>query len=78
MGTDYSKVLEKVRHRVFIISERCKECGLCIAMCPVKILGKSVSRSSRGYRYPSVLDETKCIGCRLCEYSCPELAIYVL
>lgn len=50
----------------------CKACGICIHFCPRKVLeadkqGRAVAR------YPE-----KCVGCRLCEFRCPDLAIMVI
>jgi len=54
-----------------VIRERwCKGCGICVAFCPKKVLalknGKVVAERP--------LD---CIGCRMCEYRCPDLAIEI-
>ncbi|WP_440059705.1 4Fe-4S binding protein [Thermogladius sp. 4427co] len=62
---------------VNVIEDRCKECGLCIYICPVKILAKGENINAYGYRPPMVTNIEKCIGCKLCEYICPEFAIYV-
>ncbi|MGC9182016.1 4Fe-4S dicluster domain-containing protein [Thermogladius sp.] len=65
------------RFVVNVIRDRCKECEFCIAICPVKILVKGQNSNRFGYRPPVVTEPDKCIGCRLCEYVCPEFAIYV-
>lgn len=65
------------RYRVNIIVDRCKECGICIAVCPTKVLTKSNILNRNGYRPPEPAHIEKCIGCRLCEYNCPDFAIYV-
>lgn len=65
------------KHSVYVIIDRCKECGLCIAICPVKVLVKSTILNKYGYHPPEPLHIEKCIGCRLCEYNCPDFAIFV-
>ncbi|NAZ26764.1 MAG: 4Fe-4S dicluster domain-containing protein [Thermogladius sp.] len=65
------------RFTITVIRDRCKECGFCINVCPVKILVKSSVENKYGFRPPTVLNPEKCIGCRLCEYMCPEFAIFV-
>ncbi|MGC8982825.1 MAG: 4Fe-4S dicluster domain-containing protein [Desulfurococcaceae archaeon] len=62
---------------VNVIIDRCKECGLCIAVCPTKVLEKSNILNRYGYRPPAPVNIDKCIGCRLCEYTCPDFAIFV-
>jgi len=51
--------------------ELCKGCERCIDACPQDIL------NAKGYRYSVVSDESRCIGCRLCAISCPDVAIEV-
>jgi len=63
--------------KVIIIADRCKECGICIDKCPVGILRRGDKYNAYGYRFTVVTDSSKCLGCRVCEYFCPELAIYV-
>lgn len=66
------------KFRVNVIVDRCKECGICIALCPTRVLVKSNTLFNRyGFRPPEPLYIEKCIGCRLCEYSCPDFALFV-
>ncbi len=65
------------KFRVSVVADRCKECGLCIAVCPKKVLVRSNKYNKYGFRYPEPARIEECIGCRLCEYNCPDFAIYV-
>ena len=65
------------RFRVNIITSRCKECGICIGVCPAKVLIRGSNHNEYGFRYPIPANIERCIGCRLCEYSCPDFAIFV-
>ncbi|MEM4717439.1 MAG: 4Fe-4S binding protein [Desulfurococcaceae archaeon] len=65
------------KYRISIIIDRCKECGLCLSICPVKVLVKSNILNKYGYHPPSPEYIDKCIGCKLCEYHCPDFAIFV-
>jgi len=49
----------------------CKGCGLCIAICPKKVL----ELDSKAKCEPVRMDD--CIGCRQCENICPDMAITV-
>jgi len=63
--------------QVNIIVERCKGCGICVSLCPVKVLDFSEHLNSRGYRFVEAKYPEKCIGCKKCELHCPDFAIYV-
>jgi 2-oxoglutarate ferredoxin oxidoreductase subunit delta len=60
-----------------IIAGRCKECGLCINICPVKILEAGDRINEKGFYVTTVSEPDKCIGCMLCEQICPDYAIFV-
>lgn len=67
------------RGKVYIIKERCKECGFCIDNCPSKVLVKSEDVNERGYHYPVVVEEPPlkvCIACGFCSLICPDFAIF--
>jgi len=66
-----------------IDSELCKDCKLCISVCPHKLIESSDRMNQKGY-YPAVFIEKhskkegrKCTGCSLCAIMCPEIAIEV-
>jgi ferredoxin len=65
------------RGQVYIITERCKECGFCWTFCPLGVLEKSGQSNIKGYHYPRVKEgkETACIHCETCTLICPEFAI---
>lgn len=48
---------------------RCKQCEICVALCPVQALGWNEDK------YPVIVDKNKCVLCGLCEYHCPDFAI---
>lgn len=56
----------------------CKGCGLCVEVCPKKIitLDKSVM-NAKGYHPAAVTDMESCIGCAMCAMMCPDCAITV-
>ena len=64
--------------KVTFISERCKNCGLCISVCPRKIiLANRDSLNAKGYHPAHVLEMEKCIGCGFCATICPDCVITV-
>lgn len=62
--------------KVFIDSERCKGCGLCVAVCPKQIMVISKKSNKHGY-FPAETDNSKCNGCAACAIICPDAAIGV-
>lgn len=56
----------------------CKGCGLCVEVCPKKIvfLDKSIL-NGKGYHPAAVTDMGSCIGCAMCAVMCPDCAITV-
>ena len=66
-----------------INSELCKDCKLCISVCPHRLIESSDRMNPKGY-YPAFFIEKdlkkegrKCTGCSLCAIACPEIAIEV-
>lgn len=62
---------------VQINKDACKGCGICITMCPVKILAFSDELNKRGVRFPKITQEEKCTKCENCMIYCPDFAVVV-
>lgn len=64
--------------RVTINVERCKGCGLCVSVCPKKILSLDKNTiNSKGYNPSSCINPDECIGCANCALICPDSVITV-
>lgn len=63
--------------KVVVLSEYCKSCGLCITMCPQKILTIGDKANSKGYYTVVITDEDQCKGCALCGLICPDMALEI-
>ena len=61
-----------------IAVDRCKGCGLCITVCPKKIIELSkTTLNAKGYTPAEIVDMSACIGCAMCATICPDCAITV-
>lgn len=59
--------------------EKCKGCGMCVEVCPKKIIFiKQDKFNKKGYYIATVDNVEKCIGCGLCAIRCPDSAIEVV
>lgn len=57
--------------------EQCKSCGLCIEICPKKVLSWDDEVLGH-FGTPTVKCDIKnCIQCKSCEKICPDMAIRV-
>ncbi len=57
---------------------KCKGCGLCVEVCPKKIIRLNTDiRTPKGYNPAECTDVSQCIGCGLCFTMCPDCAITV-
>lgn len=58
--------------------ERCKGCGLCVDVCPKKIIKlEEEIINVKGYHPASITDQEKCIACAMCATMCPDCVIKV-
>ncbi|MGQ9700673.1 MAG: 4Fe-4S binding protein [Candidatus Bipolaricaulaceae bacterium] len=62
---------------VRVDKERCKGCGLCVAVCPFGVLAITSELNRYGYAVAGVVGPEKCTGCAMCAQMCPEAAIEV-
>ncbi|MBP3914284.1 MAG: 4Fe-4S binding protein [Lachnospiraceae bacterium] len=59
-------------------TDECKGCGLCIAVCPKKILQISRDRiNKKGHHPAECIDEGACIACASCATMCPDCIIKI-
>lgn len=64
------KVLGKT-FKVSLNEAACKACGICVALCPKKVL------AARHDGKAEVVDEAACIGCQNCSVHCPDFCFVV-
>ncbi len=62
--------VDSFEKRVRIDHDMCRDCGVCVSVCPTKALSVKPD-------FGVVLDEDKCIVCRQCVDSCPFSAIRI-
>jgi 2-oxoglutarate ferredoxin oxidoreductase subunit delta len=56
---------------IMINRDWCKGCGICVSLCPTKVLELDAADKA------TVVRPEDCICCRMCELRCPDLAIEV-
>lgn len=57
--------------KVYTKPDRCKQCGLCIAVCPKEAISYSEDLNALGNNY-TIIDHEKCIRCGMCYTTCPD------
>lgn len=63
--------------QVVVLAERCKSCGMCVSVCPRKILAVSDRPNKKGYYPVTVTEPGQCTGCALCGIVCPDVALEI-
>jgi 2-oxoglutarate ferredoxin oxidoreductase subunit delta len=64
--------------RVEFREDRCKGCGLCISVCPKKIVRlKPEQLNEKGFHPAGVDQQDLCTGCTFCAVICPDNVIEV-
>lgn len=64
-------------YRHHIDSERCKGCGLCVAVCPKNVLELMQELNAKGYFPAFQARPEDCIHCAICGTMCPDVAIAI-
>lgn len=66
--------------QVHLIPERCKGCGICVALCPREVLRISEDTNAKGYHLPEIDPDSDgdCVNCEFCTMVCPEFAIFTM
>ncbi len=64
--------------KVTFDTDRCKGCGLCVGVCPRKILVLAKDKiNKKGHNPAEIVDQDKCIACAFCATMCPDCVITV-
>lgn len=61
----------EAKFKVTINRNWCKECDICVALCPKGLLKKDKDGKT------VVINSEECTGCKICELHCPDFAIHV-
>lgn len=61
-----------------IAADRCKGCGLCVAICPKHVLTLETSFvNEHGYHPVRLTNSAACTSCALCARICPDAVFAV-
>ena len=64
--------------KVSFATDICKGCGLCVAVCPKKIIVLAKDKiNKKGHSPAEITDQEKCIACAFCATMCPDSVITV-
>lgn len=62
---------EKKSYKIAHNRKWCKDCGICVAVCPKKVY--EMDRNGR----QAIVHPESCIGCMMCVDHCPDFALAV-
>lgn len=58
--------------------DRCKGCGLCVSVCPKKLIRLRTDHlNEKGFHPAGVEKQELCIGCTFCATICPDNVIEI-
>lgn len=58
---------------------RCKGCGICVSVCPHKVLAIPVQGiNEMGYAPVAMVRPEACTGCSMCALMCPDQVLTVV
>ncbi|MGD9366265.1 MAG: ferredoxin family protein [Desulfobacteraceae bacterium] len=60
-----------------IETDTCKGCGLCVSVCPKKVLEISKEVNTKGYFPAFQARPDDCVRCAICCNMCPDVAISI-
>ncbi|MEH7011876.1 4Fe-4S dicluster domain-containing protein [Neobacillus niacini] len=63
--------------KVVFKEDICKSCGLCVQVCPTKVIFLADYLNGKGYRPAAVTDQDNCISCAKCAQICPDSVVSV-
>ena len=64
--------------RITFDADACKGCGLCVSVCPKKLIQISeCTINKKGHHPAEITDPSECIGCAFCATMCPDCIITV-
>ncbi len=64
--------------KLTIDKDRCKACGLCVSVCPKKVLKLSEEEFNiKGYTPIKIVAIEDCIACGMCGMICPDYVIKI-
>ncbi len=72
-----TKELDVMSYNYCIDKDRCKGCGLCVAVCPKNVLDVSDKVNTKGYFPAFQARPEDCVFCATCCVMCPDAAITI-
>ena len=62
---------------IHIDKDLCMGCGLCVEACPTNVYAITGETNRKGFAVVTAVNAEKCVKCRICEKTCPDLALYI-